>query len=332
MQTDRVSSAQPAAPAIEKLAGRGGIGSGGGLRAWSRTKTRTSEERRLSTRKQILLQIICLLITLTVIFPILWILSISVDPRGLTRPDGLKLIPPGISFDAYGQVIARPTSNPISFLELARNSLIIASVTALVSVGIGLTAGYAFSRMRFRFREALMLSVLAVLMLPAVATIAPLFVLLTRIQIGDFVLGRTILGVIIAITASVLPFAIWNLKGYLDTIPKDLEEAAAVDGATRNQTFMKIVIPLAKPAIAVTAFLGFIAGWTEFYFSVIFLSDVKQFTLSIALNGMVGQYATQTPWSQFAAFSILFALPVSVVYFFAQKYIIGGLAVGGVKG
>jgi arabinogalactan oligomer / maltooligosaccharide transport system permease protein len=332
MQTDRVSQAQPTAPALEKLAGRGGIGSGGGLRAWSRSRTKTSEERRLSTGKQILLQLICLFITFTVLFPVLWIVSISVDPRGLTRPDGLNLIPPGISFDAYSQVIARPTSNPISFLELARNSFIIASATALVSVSIGLTAGYAFSRMRFRFREALMISVLAVLMLPAVATIAPLFVLLTRIQIGDFVLGRTILGVIIAITASVLPFAIWNLKGYLDTIPKDLEEAAAVDGATRNQTFIKIVVPLAKPAIAVTAFLGFIAGWTEFYFSVIFLSDVKQFTLSLALNGMVGQYATQTPWSQFAAFSILFALPVSIVYFFAQKYIIGGLAVGGVKG
>lgn len=326
MQTERVSGAGQA-PAMDRPASRGGIGTR--LRVRSR---RSSGERRLSTGKQIGLQLICLFITLTVLFPILWIISISVDPRGLTRPDGLNLIPPGISLDAYSKVIAQPTSNPISFLELARNSFIIASATSLLSVGIGLTAGYAFSRIRFRFREALMLSVLAVLMLPAVATIAPLFVLLTRIQIGDFVVGRTILGVVIAITASVLPFAIWNLKGYLDTIPRDLEEAAAVDGATRNQSFLKIVLPLAKPAIAVTAFLGFIAGWTEFYFSVIFLSDVKQFTLSIALNGMVGQYATQTPWSQFAAFSILFALPVSVVYFFAQKYIIGGLALGGVKG
>ena len=309
------------------------LGSRGGVMAGLRVRTRKSSgERRLSTRKQIGLQLICLFITFTVLFPVLWVVSMSVDPRGLTRPDGLNLIPPGLSFDAYGKVIAQPTSNPISFLELARNSFFIASATSLLSVGIGLTAGYAFSRLRFRFREALMLSVLAVLMLPAVATIAPLFVLLTRIQIGDFVLGRSLLGVIVAITASVLPFAIWNLKGYLDTIPKDLEEAAAVDGATRNQSFLKIVVPLAKPAIAVTAFLGFIAGWTEFYFSVIFLSDVKQFTLSIALNGMVGQYATQTPWAEFAAFSILFALPVSVVYFFAQKYIIGGLAVGGVKG
>ena len=131
---------------------------------------------------------------------------------------------------------------------------------------------------------------------------------------------------------SALPFAIWNLKGYLDTIPKELEEAAAVDGATRNQSFLRVVLPLSVPALAVTGFLGFIAGWTEYYFSVIFLSDAKQFTLAVALNGMVGQFATTTPWAEFSAFAILFALPVSLVYLVLQKYIIGGLAIGGVKG
>jgi arabinogalactan oligomer/maltooligosaccharide transport system permease protein len=220
----------------------------------------------------------------------------------------------------------------VSFPELARNSFIIASGTALFSVAIGVSAAYAFSRLNFRFREVLMLAILAVLMLPAVATIAPLFVMLTRIQFGDFTLGRTIPGVMVAIVSGTLPFAIWNLKGYLDTIPRELEEAAAVDGATRNQSFFKVILPLATPALAVTAFLGFIAGWSEFYFSVIFLSDPKQFTLAIALNGMVGQYATQTPWSEFSAFAIMFALPVSVVYLFLQKYIVGGLAIGGVKG
>ncbi|HEX5823019.1 MAG TPA: ABC transporter permease subunit, partial [Candidatus Limnocylindrales bacterium] len=128
------------------------------------------------------------------------------------------------------------------------------------------------------------------------------------------------------------PFAIWNLKGYLDTIPKELEEAAAVDGCTRNQSFLKIVLPLATPALAVTGFLGFVAGWTEFYFVSIFLNAPDQgYTLSLALNKMVGAFG-QTPWSDFAAFSILFAAPVSIVFFFFQKYIVGGLAVGGVKG
>lgn len=301
-----------------------------GLRIWSRS---ASSERKLSTGKQIVLQLLCIFIGFTVIFPLLWILSLSLDSRGLSRPDGLNLIPPqGISFEAYGNVIAQPTSNPVSFLELARNSFLVASVTAVAAVLIGVSAAYAFSRLNFRGREILMVAILGVLMLPAVATITPLFVLLTRIQFGEFVLGRTLLGVIVAITSSALPFAIWNLKGYLDTIPKELEEAASVDGATRNQSFLRIILPLSMPALAVTGFLGFIAGWTEYYFSVIFLSDAKQFTLAVALNGMVGQFATQTPWSEFSAFAIMFALPVSVVYLFLQKYIIGGLAVGGVKG
>jgi len=302
-------------------------------RPFARLRGRSSsEERRLPVGRQILLQAVCLFVALTVLFPILWIVSLAVDPRGLSRPDGLNLIPPGATLDAFARVFEQPTSNPVSFPELARNSFIIASGTALFSVAIGVSAAYAFSRLNFRFREVLMLAILAVLMLPAVATIAPLFVMLTRIQFGDFTLGRTIPGVMVAIVSGTLPFAIWNLKGYLDTIPRELEEAAAVDGATRNQSFFKVILPLATPALAVTAFLGFIAGWSEFYFSVIFLSDPKQFTLAIALNGMVGQYATQTPWSEFSAFAIMFALPVSVVYLFLQKYIVGGLAIGGVKG
>ncbi|MEO5884673.1 MAG: carbohydrate ABC transporter permease [Candidatus Limnocylindrales bacterium] len=300
-----------------------------GLRLFSRTK---SSERKMPGGRQLLFQLLCLFIAFTVIFPILWILSLSVDCRGLSRPDGLNLIPPCITFEAYGNVIAQPTSNPVSFLELARNSLFVASSTAILSVLIGVSAAYAFARLDFRGREILMVAILGVLMLPAVATIAPLFVLLTRVQVGDFTLGRTLLGVMVAVVSSTLPFAIWNLKGYLDTIPRELEEAAAVDGATRNQSFLKIILPLAIPALAVTGFLGFIAGWTEYYFTVIFISDAPQQTLAYALNGLVGQFATQTPWSEFSAFAIMFALPVSIVYLFLQKYIIGGLAVGGVKG
>ena len=302
------------------------------IAARARTRRSTSSERRLPIGRQVFLQAICVVVAFTVVFPLLWILSLSLDPRGLSRPDGLNLIPPGASLEAYASVLERPTSNPVSFLELARNSLIIATGTSVVSVLIGVSAAYAFARLRFRGREVLMVSILAVLMLPAVATIAPLFVLLTQFRIGDFILGRTLAGVLVAITASTLPFAIWNLKGYLDTIPKELEEAAAVDGATRNQSFRLIILPLALPALAVTGFLGFIAGWTEYYFSVIFLSEASQFTLAVALNGMVGQFATQTPWSEFSAFAIMFALPVSIVYLFLQKYIIGGLAIGGVKG
>ncbi len=284
----------------------------------------------MRTEQQVLLQVICLFITATVLFPIAWIFSLAIDPRNLSRPTGF--IPPGATLDAFARVIAQPTSDEISLLELVRNSFLLASSVSLFSVGIGVLAAYAFSRLRFRLREVLMIAILGVLMLPAVATILPLFLMLNGINLGAFNLRTSLIGVGLAVVSGALPFAIWNLKGYLDTIPKELEEAAAVDGCTRNQSFLRIVLPLATPALAVTGFLGFVSGWTEFYFVSIFLNDPSQgFTLSLALNKMVGAFG-QTPWSDFAAFSILFAAPVSIVFFVFQRYIVGGLAIGGVKG
>jgi arabinogalactan oligomer/maltooligosaccharide transport system permease protein len=220
----------------------------------------------------------------------------------------------------------------VSFVQLAINTLLLAGGVTVFALAIAVSAAYAFSRLSFRGREQLMLAVLGVLMLPAVAGIAPLFVLLNRVVIGGYNLRNSHLGVGLAMTSGALPFAIWNLKGYLDTIPKELEEAATIDGASRNQTFVRIVLPLATPALAVTAFLVFLGGWTEFYLSWQFLTEPKNFTLSMALYGMVGQYAGQTPWSRFTAMALIIAVPVSIVYLTLQKYIVGGLTVGGVKG
>jgi arabinogalactan oligomer/maltooligosaccharide transport system permease protein len=300
-------------------------------KAGARARTKHKQPGSIPLGRQVILQIACLAIAATVLFPIAWIVSMSLDTTN-TRPTGLNLIPKNPSFDAYRTVIAQPTDNPVSFPQLAFNSLLIAVVIAALSVTIGILAAYAFSRMQFRGREFLMIAILAVLMLPAIATIAPLFVMLNKVQIGTFNLRNSLFGVAVAVLAGQLPFAIWNMKGYLDTIPRELEEAATVDGAGKFQTFIKIIVPLSTPVIAVTAFFGFIAGWTEFYFSWTFLTNPQNFTLAMALNGMVGQYAGSTPWSSFAAFSILVALPVSVVYLLLQRYIISGLTLGGVKG
>lgn len=292
--------------------------------------------RRLSLKKQLLLQALLLLIAFTVIYPLLWIVSISLDPRGISRPTELRLIPPGASLQAYIQVIKQPTPNPVSWPELAWNSFRLAAGTSLASVLIGVFAAYAFSRLKFPGRRTLMIAVLTVLMLPSIATLPALFVLLNKVQfaIGEtqFNLRNSLLGVGLAMLSGMLPFAIWNLKGYIDTIPRDLEEAALIDGCTPNQAFFRVTLPLSTPALAVTAFLGFMSGWTEFAISWQFLTNPKNFTLMMALYNMVGQYADSTPWSMFAAMSILVALPVSVVYLSIQRYIVGGLAIGGVKG
>src|SRR5690606_21961956 len=136
----------------------------------------------------------------------------------------------------------------------------------------------------------------------ATATVTPLYVLLGQIRLGDEALRSTLLGLAIAYTSGTLPFAIWNLKGYFDTIPAELEEAALIDGASVTQAFFRIIVPLALPALAVTVLLGFMAGWTEFVMAWLFLEDPSRFTLAMALRSMQGQYTT--PWSTFFALAL----------------------------
>ncbi|MBP7228029.1 MAG: ABC transporter permease subunit [Longilinea sp.] len=293
------------------------------------------QERRLPLGKQILLQLVCLFVAFTVLFPLMWVVSLSLDPRNIARPTEFRLIPPGASLDAYKRVLDQPTANPVKFWELARNQFFLASGTAIFSVLIGILAAYSFSRFEYPGRRGIMLGVVTVLMLPSIATMAPLFVLLNSINItiGDlsFNLRNSLFGVGIAIAAGQLPFAIWNLKGYLDTIPRELEEAARIDGASPNQLFVRIVLPLATPALAVTAFLAFNASWTEFGFSWLFLSNPKDFTLAMSLWNMVGQFSGDTPWSVFSAMALMVAMPVAIVYLMLQKYIVSGLTIGSVK-
>jgi arabinogalactan oligomer/maltooligosaccharide transport system permease protein len=287
-------------------------------------------------------------------FPIMYIVTLSLSSK-TTRPSSLQLIPTEISFIAYQQVLDHPTGNPVSFNELLRNSIVLSVGVGLVALLVAVTAAYAFSRFNFKMREALMILVFIPLLMPAVGLATPLYLLLNNFKVMDcgsgvtailplfacdggakgrliFNLRDSLLGVGIAITAGALPFAIWNLKGYLDTIPKELEEAAAIDGADTNQTFWKIILPLAAPQLAVTFFIGFIGNWQEFVISWLFLSQPKDYTLAMTLYNMTGQYASSIPWNRFAAMAVIVALPVAVVYIALQKQIVGGLTTGGVKG
>lgn len=278
------------------------------------------------------IQALLILVLIVVLFPILWILSMSLDPRDFSRPTGLTLIPPGASFVAYEKIFIKPSPNEVTFFQLLRNSLMVAGGTAIATVIIGTSAAYAFSRLRFPGRQVGMLGFVMVLMIPPGGTLAPLFVLLNSIQINDFNLRTSLLGLMIAFTSTALPFAIWNMKGFIDALPYDLEEAAQIDGCTRTQGFLRVILPLAVPGIAVTAMWGFLTGWSEFILSWTFLVDPSTFTLPMVLRGMTGQYAAGTSWSAFASLSILMSIPPMLIFFFLQRYLVSGMAVGGVKG
>ncbi len=290
--------------------------------------------------KQIGLQLFLLSVTATVMFPILWVFSIALDPRNIDKPLELELIPPGASFDAFHRVLFEPykllCKNPtdvstcMTFGGLLKNSLTVSLGTALFTVLLGASAAYAFSRFKFIGREAGMIGFVAMLMLPATGTIAPLYVLLSQIKLGSEPLRTTLIGLMIAYTAGALPFSIWNLKGYFDTVPRELEEAALIDGATPTQTFLRIVLPLSLPALAVTVLLGFMSGWTEFVLAWLLLEDPARFTLPMALRSMQGQFST--PWSDFFALAIVMSVPPVLLFFSLQRYIVSGLTVGGVKG
>jgi arabinogalactan oligomer/maltooligosaccharide transport system permease protein len=310
--------------------------------------------RRLPLWRQLFLQLLCLALFIEVMFPLMYVITMSLSSKS-ERPSTLQLFPTEFSLVAFKQVLNQPTANPVTFLVLLRNSTLLSFGVGLVALGIAVSAAYAFSRFEFKMRQVFMVLVFIPLLMPAVGLSAPLFLLLNGLRIVNcggnviaiapfaacaagvsgkllFNLRDSLLGVGIAMVSGALPFAVWNLKGYLDTIPKELEEAAKIDGADSNQIFTRIVLPLATPQLAVTFFLGFIGYWQEFALPWLFLTKPGSYTLSMTLYNMVGQYATSIPWNRFAAMSIIVAAPVAIIYIALQKQIVSGLTAGSVKG
>jgi len=255
------------------------------------------------------------------LYPVLWVVKMALSPsQGFAMSP--NPIPTEITFDNFTHLI---TMNDGLFWRQLFNSVAISLATTVIGVGLACTAAYAFSRFRFPGREAGLASLLITQMFPGVVMAIPLYILLDKIGMLN-----SLTGLVLVYSTSSIPFSVWMLKGYFDTIPKDLEEAAVMDGASQWVIFTKIILPLAQPAIVVTALFSFMTAWNEFILAATFLSDDTQFTLPVVLQRFVGDYSTQ--WGYFAAGAIIVSLPVVALFFKLQKYLVGGLTAGGVKG
>jgi arabinogalactan oligomer/maltooligosaccharide transport system permease protein len=201
----------------------------------------------------------------------------------------------------------------------------VAGATTIVGVFLAATAGYAFSRFRFPGRTAGLLSFLVTQMFPGTMMMIPLYMIIDNLGLLD-----TLFALVLIYSTTAIPFCVWMLKGYFDTIPRDLEEAALIDGASKTKIFYMIILPLAKPAVAVTALFSFMTAWNEFILAATFMNSEKTYTLPVGLQSFVGQFAQD--WGYFAAGAVLVSIPIVTLFFMLQKYLVSGLTAGGVKG
>jgi arabinogalactan oligomer/maltooligosaccharide transport system permease protein len=259
--------------------------------------------------------------TMFALYPLLWVLGLALSPDGLSSNAGLWPLPAAPSLANARAVVG---GNAHFWTQLA-NSLIVSGATATVAIVLALPAAYALARFSFLGAKAGLRTMLWTQMFPGVASAVPLYVILDKLGLLD---SRA--GLVLVYATTAIPFALLQLKGAFEGIPIELEEAAWVDGASRVRTFLTIVLPAARPAIAVTFLFAFMSAWNEFILAATLLSRESAFTLPVVLQRLVGEHAAQ--WGVFAAGALIVSVPVVALFYVAQKSLVAGLTAGGVKG
>jgi arabinogalactan oligomer / maltooligosaccharide transport system permease protein len=302
-------------PAVAPLSAPAHAGGEAGVGAFFRTR------RGDSPFKRVVIHLTLMLCCVATIYPLLRVLSVSLRPGDRLLSTSLRIIPPDASFGNYQELLA-----DTDFLLWVWNSLMITVGTAIVGVALASTSAYAFSRWRFPGRNAGLIFLLTTQMIPAAMLMVPLYILALRNDlIGSY------RGLIITYSVTAVPFSIWILKGYYDTIPRELEEAALIDGAGRMATFWRIILPLSTPSLAIVFLFNFTQAWNEYLFARIILGNTKEiWTWTLGLQTLQQQFRTE--WGMFSAGAILVTIPVVILFLYSSKYLISGLTLGSVKG
>ena len=265
--------------------------------------------------------IFLILLCFVVLVPVLYAFSVSLNADNSLLSANFSFLPKHFTLENYKAVF---TEKPI--MLWLKNSLILAVVTLGISLGTGIPAAYVFSRKEFPGRKAILRTLILLYAFPSLLSMTALYKLLSPMG-----LSNTRTGLIIVYTGTMAVFALWNMKGYFDTIPVEIEEAAMIDGTTPVQLVTKIVLPLAKPTIAVTAMMVLIYVWNEYIFAINFMTGSETYTLAAGLYSLQATEMSGS-WPIFAAASIVVSIPILIVFFALQKNMTTGLTSGGVKG
>jgi arabinogalactan oligomer/maltooligosaccharide transport system permease protein len=270
---------------------------------------------------------VALFAVLFALFPIYMVIISSLNPSGSLQVT--SFIPNEISFINYTQLFTDPT---IPFMRWMLNSLYIAGLVSILSVVIGAASAFAFSRLRFKGKKIGLQTLLLVQMFPAILALAAVFVIMERVYNFAPEIGiGTQAGLMLVYLGGSMGVNIWLLKGFVDSIPLELDEAARIDGASPMQIYWQIFVPLAAPVLAVVALLTFIGTFNEYILARLFLVEMETRTVAVGLQQFIGgQFSTN--WGAFAAGSILASIPIVVIFLSLQRYIIAGLTAGSVKG
>ena len=260
------------------------------------------------------------------LFPILFVISAALNPVGTLSSS--QLFPTDVGLDNFSAILAG------SFPRWFLNTLVIGILSAALSMFVSACAAFAFSRFRFRGRRPGLLAVLLIQLFPQFLAIVALYLVFTRItELWPPIGLNSIWGLLLLYLGGALGVNTWLMKGFFDTIPKDLDESAKVDGATHAQVFFGIILPLVRPILAVTGLLGFITAVNEFLIASVFLTDDSVKTAAVGLYGLVADEQTRnSQFGLFAAGAVLLAVPTVALFQFLQRYIVGGLTAGAVKG
>lgn len=268
-----------------------------------------------------LLNIFFIVLCFVTLIPILYAVSVSLGGQNSLLSSDFSFIPKDFTLDNYKEVIFGE-----DILTWFKNTVFLAAVTVTLSLVVAVPAAYCFSRRRFKGRKMILKCLVLLNSFPAILSMFAIYRLLRPMG-----LVNTSAGLILVYTGTMAVFSLWNTKGYFDTIPTEIEEAARMDGANDMQVVLRIVLPLAKPSIITTALQVLIYVWNEYIYATTFMTGEDKYTLAAGLNALQATEMTGS-WPVFAAASITVSLPVLIIFFMCQKYMTSGLTAGGVKG